>query len=190
MFTELSNEYPVLWTEEGASVEVNPIGIVSRIKWRLLSYWFTPEKTIHAKTYDLDPDGDAGLGVWAKVKRSALRKWLGEIRAEGYDPLPAADLGASTASLSHTEGAIMELAKISTPVVVAEAEPSAVQQAATYSLHPLGISRQRSNSPRQSTERPSSRGSSGIMVEERDVSSGDESGDDATAGASEPPRNV
>ena len=77
--------------------------------------------------------------------------------------------------LHYEPGTINELAKMSTPVAITDAEHSAVQQISMHGLQPLGMptlgERRSSATPRHSLEeRPSSRGSSGVMIEERNLS--------------------
>lgn len=181
MFDELEDEYPLLWSTAGAVNDVEPRSLTNKMKWRLLKQWFAPERTINKKLYStLAPNGDdAELGSWARCKRYFLIRWLPQILAETQpsDAVAMAEIGSSRASI-HTmrsdPGALSELAKMSTPVAMADAEPIAVQQISTYGLRPLSLTERRTSSgvtPRQSSEeRPSSRGSSGIMIEERNFS--------------------
>ena len=77
---------------------------------------------------------------------------------------------------------------MSTPVAMADAEPMAVQQISTFGLRPLSLQGRRTSSapitPRHSEDRPSSRGSSGIMIEERNLSDSESD----TGGASDEQR--
>jgi hypothetical protein len=164
---------------------VEPVGFTSKLKWRLLTRWFAPDKTINKRLVSSDDDTD--LGGWARFKRYLLRRWLPTIHLQDKpgNAVPMSELGeqeeertqsAPPSLMHHQPDAINELARMSTPVVVAEAEPTAVQQMATAGLRPLGVngkSRRTSSaptSPRQSEDRPSSRGSSGIMIEEKNLS--------------------
>ena len=175
----MEDEYPQLWSSTGAMDEVQPTGAVNRAKWRLLKYWFARERTIDKKLYSsLVPEGDdAELGTWPRCKRYLLVRWLPQILAEGapVDTVAMAEMGSSRPSMQtvHSEpAAINKLAKISTPVAMADAEPMAVQQISTYGLRPLSLTERRTSSgtPRHSEDRPSSRGSSGLMIEERNLS--------------------
>ena len=179
---------------------MEPDGFISSMKWRLLKRWFAPEKTINKKLYSsLGPDGDdTDLGTWAKCKRYLLRRWLKEIQVKprSDDSIALSEMaeqGLSTsapASLKYEAGTITELAKMSTPIAMAEAEPMAVQQISTLGLRPLNIQERRRRSSsvgaveRYSEERPSSRGSSGIMFEERNLSDSESDADHAGEGAS------
>jgi hypothetical protein len=198
LFTELEDEYPLLWSSAGAAEDVEPRGTINKFKWRLLKRWFAPEKTINKKLYSsLSPEGDdTELGSWARYKRHLLRTWLPQIRADqkktAADAVGLAELGVPSSSSRislhsmHSEPVptIGQLAKASTPLAMADAEPSAVQQISRMGLQPVVRSRRASSgSPRHSGEegeRPGSRGSSGIMIEERNLS---DSESDAGEGA-------
>jgi hypothetical protein len=196
LFTELEDEYPLLWSSAGAADDIEPRGAINKLKWRLLKRWFAPEKTINKKLYSsLSPDGDdTELGSWARYKRHLLRTWLPHIKADqraATDAVALAELGLGSSRLSfHSTRSepvptISQLAKISTPLAMADAEPTAVQQISTMGLRPLSLTERRGSggTPRHSSEeRPSSRGSSGIMIEERNLS---DSESDAGEGAAQ-----
>ncbi|KAK4548977.1 hypothetical protein LTR36_008750 [Oleoguttula mirabilis] len=192
LFDELEDEYPLLWSSKGAVDEIEPTGMVNRMKWRLLKSWFAPERTINKKLYSsLTPEGsDVELGAWARTKRYFLMQWLPQILAErhGGDAVALAEIGSSRASLFTLQpepAAINELMQMSTPLAMANAEPTAIRQISTYGLRPLGLTERRASggTPKQSIEeRPSSRGSSGIMIEERNLS---DSESEAGEGASD-----
>ena len=206
LFNDLEDQYPSFWTREGAVDDLEPDGFVSSVKWRLLRRWFAPEKTVNKRLYSslTGSADDTGLGAWARFKRLLLKRWVPTIRlrhkpGDAVSITEIAEQGLSNsapASLLHYEaGTINELAKVSTPVAVAEVEASAVQQRSTYNLQPLSrLGRKTSsapNSPRQSDERPSSRGSSGIMIEERDLSDSErEAGEIAASEGQPPPENA
>jgi hypothetical protein len=161
---------------------------MNRLKWHLLKRWFAPEKTINKKLYSsLTPDNDDAddLGLWERCKRYLLLRWLPEILSSerrATDPVALAELGSRRTSLHSrlsgeiAEDALSELAKYSAPVAIANAEPEAAQPVAIYGLRPLNLAERRrasgGSSPRASTDeqRPSSRGSSGIVIEERNLS--------------------
>ena len=173
--------------------DIEPVDFSSRFKWRLLKRWFSPEKTVDKKLYSsLDEEE---FGVWARTKKYLLKRWLPTIRVRRRqdDAIDLAGMeeqglaSSAPASLRYHPGTINELAKLSTPVAMAEAEPTAVQQISTLGLRPLSLTERRPSSAgsergrrRSSGERPSSRGSSGVMIEERNLSDTEES--DAEAG--------
>lgn len=200
LFNDLEDQYPNLWTSGGAADDIEPVNFTDRLKWRLLKRWFAPDKTVNKRLYSsLAGDGDTGLGAWAGFKRYLLRRWLPTIRLRHRpgDTISIAEIAeqqgpsnSAPASLLHYEpGTINELAKMSTPVAMADAEPTAVQQISTYGLRPFSLQDRRTssapNTPRHSEDRPSSRGSSGVMIEERNLS---DTESDAGEGASEEQR--
>ena len=186
-----------MWTSGGAAASVEPEDWSSRLKWRLIRNWFAPDKTISKQLYSsLGPTADdADLGGWARFKKRLLHRWLPQIRFKERTEDEAAEVemaeqGISTsapASLRYEPATITQLAKMSTPIAMADAEPNAVQQITTYGLQPLSarVKRKRSGSAgsvRHSEERPSSTGSSGIMLEERNISDSESDiGEDASA---------
>jgi len=172
----MEEEFPLLWTSSGAAEDIQPVGFINRMKWSLLRRWFAPERTINKRLYSsLSNADDADLGAVDRLKRYLLIRWLPGIRGETSDAMALAELGSNSdrrhSLYSNHEDAmtINALAKMSTPLAVAEAEPTALLQLSTVGLQPLG-SRRMSGSPRHSEERPSSRGSSGMMFEERNLS--------------------
>lgn len=184
LFNDLEEEYPQFWTSTGAVDTVEPQGFRDRIKWQLIKRWFAPEKTINKRLYSaLAPDDQRSeLGAWAAIKQQLLFRWLGEIRVsqKQIDVIDIAEAGGSSSSEAHYEmETINELAKHSTPLAVAEAEPTAVAPMSTFGLRPLTPEERRQSLT--SEGRPSSRGSSGMMIEERNLS---DSESDAGEGAS------
>lgn len=173
-----------MWTSGGAVEDIEPTDFSSRFKWRLLKRWFSPDKTIDKKLFStLDADE---LGAWARFKKFLLRRWLPTIRVKrkgagsiSMDEMAEQGLISSApASIRYEPGTINKLAKMSTPVAMADAEPTAVQQLSTMNLRRLSLPNRRRSSAggsergrtRSSGERPSSRGSSGVMIEERNLS--------------------
>lgn len=174
LFLYLEETYPQLWTSSGAADDVEPPGLVDGIKWRLLKRWFAPERTINKKLYSsLAPDGDTTeLGTLDNVKRNLLLRWLPKFRPVPVgDSLELAEAGPPRADIRLEADAIKTLAKMSMPVAVADAEPSAAAPISTLGLSPLNLKGRASR--RTSEERPGSRGSSGLMVEERNLSDSD-----------------
>lgn len=183
LFVNLEDEYPQLWTIGGAVDDIEPADFSSRLKWRLLRRWFSPERTIDKKIYSALEADD--LGAWAGLKKALLRRWLPTIRFKRRvdDAVSLEDraeqglTSSAPASIRYESDTINALAKMSTPVAMADAEPTAVQQLSTLNLRPLNLPQRRRSSVgsdggrrRSSGERPSSRGSSGVMIEERNLS--------------------
>lgn len=144
-----------------------------------------------------DGDDDADFGTWDHIKKRLLKRWLPTIRFQdqvGAD-VPMADVEqaistSAPASLRYESGVVTQLAKASTPIAIAEAEPSAVQQITTTSLDPMNAHLDQAGRRRSSVDsahrlssedKPSSRRSSGVMFEERAFS---DSESDAGGGAS------
>ena len=194
LFVNLEDRYPLMWTSGGAVEDIEPVDFSSRLKWRLLKRWFSPGKTIDKKLYSsLDEEE---FGNWARIKKYFLKRWLPTIRVgpRSDDAISMAEMeeqglvSSAPASLRYHPGTISELAKMSTPVAMADAEPTAVQQISTLGLRPVSLEGRRPSSTgsekgrRSSGERPSSRSSSGVMIEERNLSD-TESDNDAGEGA-------
>ena len=181
-------QYPHIWSAEGAVSDAEPEGFLNKLKWRLLRRWFAPEKTVNKKLYQsLVPDGDddVDIGSWGRFKSYLLKRWLPQIRFKQHPEngiqMTDVEQGLSTsapASLHYAPGTVSEIVKASTPVLIADAEPTVLQQITTTGLRPLTVpGRRRSSSleavlQRHSEDggRPNSRGSSVIMFEERNLS--------------------
>jgi len=134
----------------------------------------------------LEPESEAAdLGYWARTKQRLLKKWLPDIqtRHQSDDALSLHDMSEAELDrdvgpeLMHRLSTVSQLAKLTTPVAIAEAVPLAVQQVSTLGLEPLSEQEQRrlSSLPPQEplqkvNERPASMSSSGIMIEERNLS--------------------
>ncbi|ORY01338.1 hypothetical protein BCR34DRAFT_546370 [Clohesyomyces aquaticus] len=181
LFHDLANDHPNLWSRRGPKQGIVPVGWWSGVKWRLITSWFDPERTIAAKGYD---PGDDNLGVWNRVKRRLVRRWLGRIavlpQTSTMAPVTQVDLEA--ADISQNLGAVGELLSLATPVAMADGDPTA----ASRLRQRLPMERLRSLSPTRSEVRPGSSGSgdggSGIMVEEKGVSEDERSGDEGDGG--------
>ncbi|KAK4990382.1 hypothetical protein LTR50_002556 [Elasticomyces elasticus] len=187
LFADLTVEHPRLWSDSGASADIRPATLRSSLKWRIINYWFSPKNTIQAKTVDLDPDGEYGLGIWAGFKRKLLRRWLREIdtaqaAADAADPEPerrAVRVGVASGPT------LTQFVTSATAVALAEGEPPIAVQGSNCGLSPLHKRGRRSDSSRDCSERPSSRASNGIMVEEQDPSEDEREPDAATGDRAE-----
>ncbi|KAF2115493.1 hypothetical protein BDV96DRAFT_81257 [Lophiotrema nucula] len=181
LYTELSEHHPTLWSRRGPRDGVVPVGWWSNVKWRLVTTWFAPDRTIAARGYDA---GDEELGVWSRVKRSLVKRWLGGLRV-----LPVSS-GAAAADSKTPDlesaiqpdlGALGELLSLATPLAMADADPAAAARLQKRtplerfrSLSPTRSAK--SEAGRPSTGRKSDDGNSGVMVDEKseDEKSGDE----------------
>ncbi|GAB1725678.1 hypothetical protein NU195Hw_g4836t2 [Hortaea werneckii] len=200
LFDDMQEHYPQLWSSRGAVEDVEPKRWNNRIKWKLLRTWFSPERTIDKRLYtSLTSDGDESeLDTWARCKHTLLKRWLPQILAENRhdrlrrrptsDPVALAEIGRqhnhSVHSIHSEPVTVAELAKMSTPLAVADAQPGAVQQMSIYGLGPSTWAPPGSESsvPRHSDELVPSGGGdgSGLMIEERNLS---DSSSDAKEGA-------
>jgi hypothetical protein len=178
LYHDLSQAHPTLWSRRGPRQGIVPVGWWNGIKWRLVTSWFDPERTLTAKSYD---HGDDTLGVWSRTKRYLVKRWLGglNVLTQKAESQMAADFEA--ANISHDLGAVGELLALATPVALAEGDPTA----ASRFRQRLPFDRMRSLSPtRSETGRPSSGrtsndGLSGVMVEEKGASEDERSGDES-----------
>ncbi|KAF2718442.1 hypothetical protein K431DRAFT_348692 [Polychaeton citri CBS 116435] len=185
LFRELGQEYPALWSERGALSSVQPDSWTTKMKWQLLRRWFAPDRTIDRRLGSSIED-EADLGAWARLKWYLLKRWLPDVNMYrrlpdeentgedagngGRDSMSASRLATANAH-KPSSPVIQELAKFSTPVLIADSEPSAVQTTEVYGLRPLNLNRLDLNRRRHSSEeRPGSRASSGMMIEERNLS--------------------
>jgi hypothetical protein len=178
LYQELSSNYPRLWSRNGPRDTVVPEGYFSKFKWRLLTSWYAPSKTIARRTYD---PTDVELGAWGRLKRYLVRRWLGDIRvARGSTEL---DTELGEVGPDGDLGTVNELISFSQPIATAAAEPvaatvGAMLSRAKSSRRGKSHSRSHSSSPRLTEERPGSAGKqasgSGIMIDERSSNDGNE----------------
>lgn len=174
-FYDLSTSRPDLWHRGGPRKNVRPKGLYNRIKWRLITLWMDPKKTIHQQTTDPD-EGPSGsdLGTWARMKRGLVRRWLSDMRLQPESPESAAEL-AILQPVEENGGAIPNLIKISQTVATAGAAPSE----ATSAIHGPTVANMQNLHPGTlhtgqyaEESRPSSSGGGDIsdcILEERDT---------------------
>lgn len=180
LYQELATQHPRLWSRNGPRENVVPDGYASNLKWRLLSFWFAPERTIARSA--LDPAGSQ-MGVWSHCKNYLVRRWLGNIMVTPDSTgLSGAELGQ--AGLGEDQvGAVTELISFSQPVAVANGEPAAARLSTPpVPLEEIRRSSLRSGNTSRSRSHSSERGAggedlerlrrqmSGIMVEEKSAS--------------------
>jgi hypothetical protein len=121
LFQHLEDQYPNLWTSQGAIPDVQPDTSLRRWKWSLLKRWFAPEKTIDETLYRSLAESGAtdDLSHVDRVKRFFLLRWLPQIRIVQESPdqnalaetgnhrHPAADIGPSRVSaFANTNGVV------------------------------------------------------------------------------------
>ncbi|KAL6721270.1 hypothetical protein ACLMJK_000372 [Lecanora helva] len=176
-FFQLASAYPGLWSRTGPNENLAPGSAMDRLKWRLVTFWNDPAKTVRAGAADADEEYD-DLGAWSRFKRSLTRRWTSQIRVSEKD---VDDPTVTTTTSALEEGKVSnddtsDHIEIRTPVQAAQF----MRTAATGDL-PGGMLEIPGSPVAESTfmrkqtivsPRPSSAGSSGanrssgIMVEE------------------------
>jgi hypothetical protein len=120
IYFQFSLEHPHLWSRAtGPRKSIRPSGPFSYLKWRLVTYWFAPSRTIiNRPLADIDD-----MGLWARIKHKLARRWLNDIDvyADSDDGSSAAELGE--ASSGGDFGAVTELVALGTGVGMADADP-------------------------------------------------------------------
>ena len=84
LFFELATAYPGLWSRSGPNQNLEPGSTMDRLKWRLVTLWNDPAKTVRAGFGDGDAEYD-DLGAWSRFKRSLTRRWTSQIRVSEKD---------------------------------------------------------------------------------------------------------
>lgn len=170
LFYDLEEQHPGLWSREGAE-PVEPRGAVSKLKWRLLTYWFAPEKTIHKRLFGNvvgGDDGEAELGSWARMKRWLLLQWIETIdishELDDMNQNPPAmnsnetdDQQSRSAPASVYTPTLDQLIEVSMGPSIAEGAPNAVQQISGTEQNPMGLQGQHGGSSRRPSSAPASR---------------------------------
>ena len=77
MFYKLANENPKLWSRAGPREGIKPQSVADRLKWRLITSWNDPRKTIQKGPGEDNQYDD--LGAWARFKRILTRRWTNDI---------------------------------------------------------------------------------------------------------------
>lgn len=170
MFHDMASAHPDLWGRGGPRPSVRAIGAWSKLRWRLLTFWFDPRKTVRKPSADPDEDnGGSGLGSWARFKRLVARRWLNSIKAE---PNPVFDAELGEEAEAQRAPALQELVALTSQTGGAQGEPRGhpITAANLKRLSPPPRDSSRASARPDSSKRlSSSGGSSGWMVEERDV---------------------
>lgn len=97
LFFQLAIAYPTLWSRSGPNEQVEPKNTLDRLRWRLVTRWNDPAKTVRAGTGDEDAEYD-DLGAWSRFKRTLTRRWTSQIR------IPDTGIGSSTTTLEEGGG--------------------------------------------------------------------------------------
>lgn len=189
LFHDLSNTYPRLWTRSGPRSNIHPSGFLDRLKWRLITHWAQPSRTIALKPLEDDDDVDDILGSFSRLKRYWMRTWTGEIiqnqsQTSGDAEVEAYDLmergGASSTSnpvSSTTQQPASSPPQPPQPQVQAQQEEEGQQRLFTTTFLKLPLARPNIlRAGIQDQIRPSSQNSagtgsrnSGILVEEQNL---------------------
>jgi hypothetical protein len=170
IYYQFSLEHPDLWSRAtGPRKYIRTKGLFSSLKWRLVTYWFAPSRTIISKPLaDIDD-----MGLWARIKHKLARRWLNQIDiAPGSGALSAAELGEAGANEGDF-GAVTELMALGTSVGMADGDPrSAMQMGENSAVRKAMLARQsrsRSSSGSRGGRlggRPASTGSGAMVCEE------------------------
>ncbi|KAI9758262.1 MAG: hypothetical protein M4579_003121 [Chaenotheca gracillima] len=95
-FHDLATKYPTLWTRAGPRSFISGVNFIDRVKWRLITSWAAPNKTIRMGPNDGEDDPEDGLGSWSRLKRYLIRRWTADIRV------------ANQASLDNLSDSLLE----------------------------------------------------------------------------------
>jgi hypothetical protein len=146
IYQDFATEFPNLWSRYGPRESIEPKSFWSMLKWKLVTYWFDPSRTVAARGIsDIDE-----MSIWARLKRRIARRWLSELNIVPGSSMTTAELGEG-----GDFSTVTELLTVSTPIAMADGDPIAA-------VH-VGLQRSpqfRSDVPMRSIARPSSRSSS------------------------------
>lgn len=88
LFFELATAYPGLWSRAGPIEQVEPQNTLDRLKWRLIVFWNSSDKTVRTGLSDQDAEYD-DLGAWSRFKRTLTRRWTSQIRVDSIPSPPS-----------------------------------------------------------------------------------------------------
>jgi hypothetical protein len=143
IYHDFATEFPNLWSRYGPREIIVPKGFWSMLKWKLVTYWFDPSRTVALREMsDIDE-----MGIWARLKRYIARRWLSELNIASGSSVMTAELGEG-----GDFSTVTELLAVSTPIAMADGDPTAAVR--------LGSPQFRSDVPIRSRARPRSRSSS------------------------------
>lgn len=83
-FFELATAYPRLWSRSGPNEDIEPVTGVDRFKWRLVTLWNDPSRTIRAGAGGDGAEYD-DLGSWSRIKRTLTKRWISQMRVSEKD---------------------------------------------------------------------------------------------------------
>ncbi|KAI9837856.1 MAG: hypothetical protein M1819_006790 [Sarea resinae] len=178
MFHDLATNNPALWSRKGPRTDIpEPRGFTNKLKWYLIRHWTWPHKTTSAVSAN-DEDANS-MGAWFRFKRFMIKRWTAEIQ-ETMDPfygfqsgepasLEAAFPIAEDASIvSNGVGKAIELLAMPGTTVLEDQQGGFPKLPLSPKIRverpvPAG----RPGTGEYSHSRGSSRGSDGVMVEEK-----------------------
>jgi hypothetical protein len=173
IYQDFATEFPNLWSRYGPKESIETNGFWSMAKWKLVTYWFDPSRTVAVRDVsDIDE-----MGILARLKRRLARKWLSELNIVPEPSVKTAELGEG-----GDFSTVTELVTVSMPIAMADGDPIAAmhlgspQFKSDVPIRSRARPRSHSSSPRQSGDvrrRPTSSGI-GPMVD-MEKSSEDES---------------
>lgn len=174
LYHDLAEKHPNLWTRRGPKEGIVPVGWWGGVKWSLMKRWFDSEKTITSKDYD---PADEELGVISRIKKHLAKRWLDTLLVMPA-PLFTQPADGEAVIVAEDPGAVGELLQLTTPIAIADADPTAASRMRDrFTLSRLrSLSPSRSDGGKPGSGRTSADGGSGVMIEEKseDERSGDE----------------
>ncbi|KAG8529371.1 uncharacterized protein KY384_006007 [Bacidia gigantensis] len=176
LFFKLATSYPMLWARTGPREGIKPQSRLDRLKWRLITLWNDPDKTIRKTPGDDTAYDD--LGTVQRLKRFLTSRWTKELQSfeDVSSSTTILEAGISTDDNSIVEAKTnadaygLDLQKVSSaPAATEDDNKLGVPYTAMSPIQPRMARYRRGSSP---GKRPMSQGSSaadrnsGIMVEE------------------------
>ena len=165
LFQNLATTYPLLWTRTGPRRSIRSSSRIERIKWWLILYWSTPEKTTDASPVNDDSLFD-GLGAWSRLKRRYIRQWTSQIQSTGKLQPQALQGAGNVASATDS----LEANNILVNMAQASTSPEAGTLRIPFDLNKrvsiVADSSRRSESAGRPSTSSSGGRNSGVMVEE------------------------
>ena len=167
IYHDFATEFPNLWSRYGPKESIEPSGFWNMLKWKLVTHWFDPSRTVAARgASDIDE-----MSIWARLQLRIARKWLSELNIVPESSMTMAELGEG-----GDFSTVTELLTMSMPIAMADGDPTAALHAGSQHspqfrsdvpMRSRARPRSHSSSPRQSgdaQQRPTSSGS-GPMID-------------------------
>ncbi len=157
LFHNLATTYPQLWSRSGPLPSVMPQGFLNRLKWRLVLYWNTPEKTNRAGPSGEDSEYD-GLSAWSRLKRTLTRRWTSQILRNDHTTI----VGSIENGFSHPGDAISDALGEGTELL----EQPIPEDARNLRTKQHSGASQHTSMDQPSSKDDSGKRNSGVMIEE------------------------